>query len=51
MTLGDSKMQKPTKPCGNCGGNKWWQRVFDGHWICSRCHPDPNTIEVKQNAS
>lgn len=49
MILDDSKIQKPTKPCGNCGGNKWWQRVFDGHWLCSRCHPDPEIIKPKDS--
>ncbi len=45
MILEDSKMGKPTKPCQNCGGNKWWQRVPEGHWICGVCFPDVVKVE------
>ena len=47
MILEGSKMEKPIKPCANCGGNKWWQRVESGHYICGTCHPTPNTTKGK----
>lgn len=34
-------MEKPTKPCWNCGSTDFWLTP-DGHWLCGRCHPNPN---------
>lgn len=49
MILEDSKMQYPVKPCVNCGGDKWWQRVLEGHWICGYCYPNHNEEKGKDN--
>jgi transposase len=40
------KPPNPTKPCYNCGGTEYWWREKgwgDGGWLCSRCHPCPNS--------
>ena len=34
-------MEKPTKPCWNCGSSDWWLTP-DGRWLCGKCHPNPN---------
>lgn len=41
-------MNKPTKPCYNCGSNEWWRRP-DGSWNCGQCHPNPNPEEGKSD--
>jgi len=46
MILEDSKMQNPDKPCINCGGNEWWQRIEHGHYICGICHKEVKNAQV-----
>jgi len=34
----------PTRPCWVCHGMKFWKTIW-GEYICSRCHPSPNSVE------
>ena len=49
MVLEDSKIEKPVKPCVDCGGDEWWQRVPEGHWICGYCYPNHSEAKGKDN--
>jgi hypothetical protein len=42
----DNNIIKPSKPCFNCGGEEWWQRIPDGHFVCKWCHPFPDSALV-----
>lgn len=44
--------KKPTQPCSNCHGRKFWNKGWG--WLCQRCHPCPDDngaefYEVKEN--
>lgn len=43
----EKSIEKPTRPCWNCGGTDWWERVAGGsEYLCSRCHPNPAVKEL-----
>jgi hypothetical protein len=44
---GDAASDAPISPnCRNCASPNWWQRLGGGPWICARCTPPMDGIEI-----
>lgn len=37
----------PKEPCHACGGSDFWPDFKNKHFVCSRCHPRPQEIDME----
>jgi hypothetical protein len=37
----------PTKPCHTCGGSEFWPDFKGKRFVCARCHPRPQEIDME----